>query len=527
MKRVKNWNLYIFVLLLLLGMSACVKAPTVEPTETATTIPVTATAEEEPTQIPATETSLPPTTIPTESQPTPTLEPDMLAVFIDGRWEGSLTISGTSIKTIVYFRTEENILRANLEIPSQNVFGYQLSEVSFDGVHVHFEGFEESNQLAAWDGELKEDGTIQGSFDQLGYKGSFELTRAEMVVSDEPPPPYQVEEVEIRNNDIILGGTLTIPEGEGPYPVFVLISGSGAQNRDEEIFGFKLFGIIADHFTRSGIAVLRYDDRGVGASTGNLTNSTSADLAGDVGAWVAYLATRTEINSEMIGLLGHSEGGLIAPMVAAATDDVAMIILLAGTAVPGEEIIYKQIELIARADGAAEEEIQEGLKDQKKLFAALLSGEGWEEEKAMIRERIAEQVDALPAAQKSALGDLDKYIDTVLEQQVSALESAWYLYFLTYDPGPTLEQVTVPVFGIFGELDLQVPPDPNAQVMEDALARGGNEDVTITIYPSANHIFQEAKTGSVSEYAALRKEFIPGLLDDLTNWILARVSTPE
>jgi pimeloyl-ACP methyl ester carboxylesterase len=237
---------------------------------------------------------------------------------------------------------------------------------------------------------------------------------------------------------------------------------------------------------------------------------------------VNFLLTRPEIDPSKIGLLGHSEGGIIAPMVANQSQDVSMLILMAGTALPGEEIIYQQIEAIARAEGVDEEEIQSGLADQHRVFDALLRDGDWEAVKAELRQEIADQVEALPAATKQSLGDLDTYIDTVYQQQIDTLESAWYLFFLTYDPATALEQVTVPVLGLFGGLDVQVPADTNAPVMEAALERAGNPDVIITIYPLANHLFQEAVTGGTSEYATLAKDFVPGLLDDMTAWILER-----
>ncbi|MFO7529536.1 MAG: alpha/beta fold hydrolase [Marinobacter sp.] len=447
------------------------------------------------------------TDAPTDPEPTATPDLSSFDISIDGTWKGSLAIAGSSLENIVHFRTADNSLLATLDIPPQNLFGYELAEVSFDGVNVHFEGFAEVNRKAVWDGRLDEDGVIRGTFEQAGYQGTFELFPAGMIASDEPPPPYSVEEVTFENGDITLGGTLTIPEGDGPFPAFVLISGSGAQNRDEEIFGFKIFGKIADHFTRSGIAVLRYDDRGVGASTGDLSESTSAELAGDVSAAVDLLLTRPEIDPDNIGLLGHSEGGIIAPMVANQRDDIAMLILLAGTALPGEEIIYQQIELLSRAEGLSEEEIEEALETQRRYFEALLRDGDWEAIKEELREQITDQVNALPAAQKEAIGNLEDYIDTVYQQQVGTLESAWYLFFLTYDPATALEEITIPVLGIFGGLDLQVPYEMNAPAMEAALERAGNENVTILTYPEANHLFQEANTGSTSEYAYLDKEF--------------------
>ncbi|MCJ7624937.1 MAG: hypothetical protein MUO76_15660, partial [Anaerolineaceae bacterium] len=247
---------YLLIVLTLLVTTGCgpstpEAAPPV-PTGTATSIPPTGT-NVPPT---ATQTSIPDT-------PTPTVAPSELDVSIDGHWEGALEAGGATIEILVEFITEEGELKAFLDIPSQSLYDYALSEVSFDGRFVYVEGFKEFNRLATWDGELQEDGTISGEFSQLGYNGTFDLAPARKTPEDSKPLSYTEEEVEFQNGEITLSGTLTIPEGEGPHPVFILISGSGAQNRDEEIYGYKIFGIIADQLTRSGIAVLRYDDRGV------------------------------------------------------------------------------------------------------------------------------------------------------------------------------------------------------------------------------------------------------------------------
>lgn len=519
MKTKNIFNTYLLLLLItLLALTACT------PGEVEEVIP--AEPSDTPTPIPATETDVPiPSDTPVPPIPTveatATLDPEIIQDSIDGRWEGSLTVSGTSLKNVVHFRTEDGVLTATLDIPPQNLYGYDLSEVSFDGVNVHFEGFADVNRKAVWDGALNEDGMITGTFEQLGMVGTFELFPVVMVTSEEPLP-YIVEEVTFTNGDLTFGGTLTIPEGEGPFPGFVLITGSGAQNRDEEIYGFKLFAVIADHFTRNGIAVLRYDDRGVGESTGSISESTTEDLAGDVQQAVNYLLSRPEIDPNAIGLLGHSEGGVIAPIVANRMEEVDLLILLAGTALPGEEIIYQQIEAINRAEGISEEDISAGLEQQRAYFDALLRDGDWEAAKAEMRQEISDQVYALPEETREALGDLEAYIDEVYGQQVASMESAWYRFFLAYDPVPALEQITIPVLGLFGGLDLQVLAEANAPVMEAALQRAGNTDATIVIYPDANHLFQKAITGSTTEYGMLEAAFVPGLLEDMTAWILER-----
>ncbi|NQT92950.1 MAG: alpha/beta fold hydrolase [Lentisphaerae bacterium] len=379
-----------------------------------------------------------------------------------------------------------------------------------------------------WDGAMSGD-SIGGSFAQAGYSGTFSLSRAEAPVEDlaeaapPPPLPYAEEEVTFRNGDVTLAGTLTIPPSGAPSPAVVMITGSGPQNRDEELFGFKPFRIIADHFTRNGIAVLRYDDRGIGGSTGNVSESTSEDFAMDVLEAVRFLQARDDIAANRIGLVGHSEGGIVAPIVAANSDAVALIILMAGTAVTGEEILFAQGEAILSANGATEAQLRTQRETQRQMFEVIRTGEGMEELEADLREQVRAGIDSLPADQRAAITDVDAAIDAQVNGQLGAIGSRWFRFFLDYDPATALEQVDVPVLALFGGLDLQVPPDVNREPMERALERSGNSDVTMHTFPMANHLFLTAVTGSPNEYPTMDKVFVPGFLEMMTEWILGRV----
>ena len=509
----------VFLMVILFTLPAC---STTEVKETETPLPA---VEETSTAIPVEEeqTTEVETAVPEAEE---AAVEEITPIDLDGRWEGTILVAGSTLPMEVVFNSEEEELQAFLDISVQGLTDYPLSEVSYEDGLIHFEGFSEAGSLAVWEGEAQPDGTISGVFTQSGYEGSFSL--APKVEEAAEPLPYLAEEVEFQNGDLTFAGTLTLPEGEGPFPAFVLISGSGAQDRDENIYGFKIFGILADMLTRNGIAVLRYDDRGVGGSDGSVAEATSEDLAGDVLAAVDYLKSRSEIDLDQIGLLGHSEGGYIAPMVAARSEDVSMIVLLSGPAMPGEEVIYDQLELISRAEGLSEEEISQSLEDQQAVFEALFAGgEVWENYKPEMRQRIADQLEALPDAQKEALGDLDAYAERVYQSQISQLESAWYQFFLTYDPAVDLEKVSVPVLAFYGGLDLQVPAEENKALLEKALARGGNTQVTTIVIPEANHLYQKAVTGSSSEYASLEFEFVPGFLDQLLAWVQEQTGKSE
>lgn len=442
-----------------------------------------------------------------------------------GNWEGAISIMGSELGIMVVFEQAGEGLAAQIDIPQQGAMGLALANVRHDDPVVHFE-LPAPQGTAVFEGERTGD-LIAGTFTQAGIAGTFTLSRGvdatEDLAQPEQPAPYREEEVSFANGNITLAGTLTIPPSGGPFPAVVMITGSGAQNRDEELFGFKPFRMIADHFTRNGIAVLRYDDRGVGGSTGSVSESTSEDFAGDVQAAIRHLRERTEIDAARIGLVGHSEGGIVAPMVAVRDDSVAFIVLMAGTSVSGETILYAQGEAILRANGGTDAQLRDQRNMQSRTFEVIRTGEGMTELEADVRQQARAGIDSLPPDQRAAIVDVDAAVDAQVKGQLDAIRSRWFRFFLDYDPAVALEQVKVPVLALFGELDLQVPPEVNREPMADALARSGNPDVTMHTFPRANHLFLTATTGSPNEYPTMEKEFVPGFLEMMTEWILERV----
>ncbi|NPV09814.1 MAG: alpha/beta fold hydrolase [Anaerolineae bacterium] len=500
--------LLILALLAALALFGCGAPATPEPTatpftpEASPTAPAVATTQATPTVV-----ELPQTP---ETAPPP-----------EGRYVGAIEVGGQRIEIEIEFGQRGQELVATMDIPVQGAMDIPLNEVLYHPPEISFTAFS-GNSLAAFAGQVEESGSISGTFVQMGVAGTFVLEPAPPVV--EEPLPYREEEVVFHNGDITLAGTLSLPEGEGPFPAVVLISGSGAQNRDENILGFRIFFRIADHLTRNGIAVLRYDDRGVGGSTGDLTQATQVDLAGDVLAAVELLLSHAQIDPEAIGLIGHSEGGIVAPLVANRSENVSYLVLLAGPATPGEEILVDQLELIMRAQGATEEQIAAAKEKQQKTLEAVKTGEGWDEVRARSEAELRATIEALPEAQRRALGDVDEFVRNAVEAEIANVASPWFRSFVEYDPVPALRELDVPVLALFGELDTQVPPEKNAQAMREALEEAGLEDFRIEILASANHLFQEAVTGGVDEYATLEKEFVPGLLDLITEWILEHTS---
>jgi pimeloyl-ACP methyl ester carboxylesterase len=438
-------------------------------------------------------------------------------------WEGKLAVgNGLSLRLVVQFaKTDSGDYQGTFESPDQGAMKLQLSEVTLDKSRL---GFSVKLANGSFDGTLNSDGTeATGNWSQGGAKLPLVLKKTDKVTAvrrpqtPKPPFPYQSEAVSYANKaaGVNLAGTLTIPRGREPFPAVIFISGSGAQDRDETIFEHRPFLVLADYLARRGIAALRVDDRGVGGSTGSVENSTSEDFAGDVLAGIAFLKGRKEIDAHKIGLIGHSEGGLIAPMVAARSKDVAFIVLLAGTGLTGEEIMYLQGGLIARSMGADDKRIAELKAIQKRLFDIVRT----ERDPAKLKTRMAETAKALVAEltpnEKKAAGDAA----TIADAQLDRIQSRWFRFFLTYDPRPTLARVSCPVLALNGGKDLQVPPKENLAEIAKALQKGGNSRVTVRELPGLNHLFQTAKTGAVSEYAEIDETIAQPALEAVGTWI--------
>lgn len=441
---------------------------------------------------------------------------------IEGIWQGTLKVSGMELRIIFKIsQGPEGILTATMDSPDQGAKNIPIDEVIFENGNLRLEI---RSAMGIFEGKLKDDGlTIEGEWKQSGQSFPLVLKRvdkpAEVRRPQEPkkPYPYEEEEVAYENKEaaVKLAGTLTIPRQEGPFPAILLISGSGPQDRNETILGHHPFLVLADYLTRCGMAVLRVDDRGVGKSSGDFTQATSEDFASDVLAGVEYLKSRKEIDPKKIGLIGHSEGGIIAPMVAVQSSDIAFIILMAGTGLTGEEILYLQAALIARVEGASDEAIAKNLSLQKQMFTVLKE----ESDDAVAEKRLRTIFEN--AISQLELSEKEKEIaEANTKAEIQRVLSPWFRYFLTYDPRPTLIKVKCPVLAINGEKDLQVPPKENLAAIEEALKAGGNKNYTIKELSGLNHLFQTAETGSISEYAKIEETISPTALKIMSDWIL-------
>lgn len=341
-----------------------------------------------------------------------------------------------------------------------------------------------------------------------------------------PGQPFTSEEVTFPGgaDDVMLAGTLTIPDGPGPHPAIVLVTGSGPQDRDEAIAGtaMKPFALLADALTPAGVAVLRYDDRGVGSSTGDFNAAVTSDFTADAAAAIAYLATRDDIDAAQIGVMGHSEGGLVAAQLGA-QNLTSFIISLAGPGANSIDLLLQQNRRLMEAEGADQTAIDMQIGMLETVLPLVVAGDLEGAEQA-VREASIAAWPMLDSATQAQLGSAEQYAELSARQVMAQLSMPWFASFLAAEPALDWAQTTVPVLAIFGGLDVQVDAGQNAPAVEAALAEAGNEDVTIITLPGANHLFQAATTGSVSEYSTLPGAFTPELIPAILDWLAAHVT---
>ncbi len=447
---------------------------------------------------------------------------------IVGTWAGVLAVGPQQLELIYHIEVgEDGSLTGSMDVPAQGASGIPLTSVLYEDRTLTLEfpvpggGSYEGTLNAAGDG-------LTGTFTQGGQSFPLDLARSEAGAATaelrrpqepEAPFPYVVEDARFPSADgsIHLAGTLTLPEGDGPFPAAALITGSGPQNRDEALMGHKPFLVLADHLTRAGIAVLRYDDRGVAESEGDFSAATSEDFAVDALAAIEHLRADPRIDPARIGLVGHSEGGLVGPLAASQSDVVRYVVMLAGPGVPGLEILVEQGRLINGAAGNSPALSDFNSRIQRRLAAITLEESDPALADAAMRVAIDEEIDALPETSRSAVQAV--MTDDAIGQAVQQMNSPWFRTFVHYDPRPTLERVNVPVLALFGEKDLQVPPAQSAAEVEGALDRGGNQRATVTILEGLNHLFQRAETGLPSEYQSIEETMSPVALESISRWI--------
>ena len=441
---------------------------------------------------------------------------------IEGIWLGSLKVSGISLRIVFHItKAEDDSYKATMDSPDQGAKDIPVDKVTFVDNKVKIEM---PNIQGVYDGTLSGEGTkLNGTWTQAGRVFPLDLEKTEKPVvinrpqEPKPPFPYNSEDVSYVNKTEgdTLAGTFTFPKEGGPFPAVLLITGSGPQNRNEELLGHKPFLVLSDYLTKQGIAVLRVDDRGVGKSTGDFKSATTADFVTDALAGVEFLKTRNEVNKKEIGLIGHSEGGMIAPMVAVESSDVAFIVLMAGPGLPGDSILLMQSSLISAAEGASPEDITKAEEVNRKIYQIIKTESDSVKAHNEITAIFEKYYDSLPDSEKAKTGDKNTAL-----KMLSRVETPWFKYFIKYDPRPTLEKVKCPVLAIDGSKDLQVPPKEDLAAIKEALTKGGNKNFETIELKGLNHLFQTAKTGSPTEYNTIEETIAPIALKTIGDWIL-------
>lgn len=439
---------------------------------------------------------------------------------VTGSWMGLLDAGVAKIRLGFNISlSEDGLLKATMDSPDQGALGIPMGEVTIwdDSIKIDapfINGF--------YKGKIISISEIEGIWSQGGQKFILNLkTQTEDVTLNRPqepvPPfPYSEEEITFTNNKegILLAGTITRPPGEGPFPAVILVTGSGAQNRDEEVFGHKPFRVIADYLGRNGIVVLRYDDRGIGGSGGTSAGATSADFASDTRAGFDYIKKLGYVDSEAVGVIGHSEGGLIAMLLASEYEDVDFIITMAGPGTRGEKILTDQREYISRLSNIPDSTIAINTRMNNRIFEIMLEeatpASGLEKIDQYVREFLTD-----------LYGDIEE-IDQVLanlHNSIGGDSYNWIRYFLASDPAELLKSVKCPVLILNGDLDCQVIASENGWRIEKALKDSGNDDVSLKVLPGLNHIFQHAKTGLPDEYVNIEETVSPEVLEIISEWI--------
>lgn len=436
-----------------------------------------------------------------------------MAQNIDGQWNGALDINGSKLRIVFNISTQSEQKAATMDSPDQQAYGIKADSVTFrdSSLVINFKSL-----YVTYKGKLTPKGTFDGVFMQGAFMAPMKLSREKIakkvrIREQDPrkPYPYIEDSVTFVNQDenIKLSGTLTMPHEsvKGGFPAVILVSGSGPQDRNEEIVNHRPFLVLADYLTARGVAVLRYDDRGTGLSQGEFNQATTHNFASDALWAIRYLASRKEINADKIGVIGHSEGGIVAPIVAADNaSEVAFIVLMAGPGVAGDSILLMQSDKIGLAQGVAPSDLQRA----RNINRSLLS---------MIRNGVAQ--DSILKRLQSQMTITSEQENQQLRQQLKAFQSPWMNTFITLDPHPYLVRVKCPVLALNGDLDLQVPSVENLSAIKSALLEGGNTRHTIRELPRLNHLFQECQTGAPSEYEKIEQTISSEVLEIIDQWI--------
>jgi pimeloyl-ACP methyl ester carboxylesterase len=442
-----------------------------------------------------------------------------------GVWQGTVTAKPGSMQ--IFFTIEkksDGSYMAKVDIPAQKARDIPVTGLSWNPPDLMLDM---SSYGIVYEGKMAPDGAAIAGLFKIGDDAPTLVVQRAAAVPDmrrpqEPQKPYPYEEIEVtfRNGAaaIDLSGTLTMPAGPGPFPAVVLISGSGPQDRNSAIAGHRPFLVVADYLTRRGIAVLRHDDRGCNRSGGNFHSATTADFASDAAAAWEFLARQPRIDPRRVGLYGHSEGGVAAPMAAARNQKVAFLVLMAGTGIPGERLARMQVEAIARSRGAGEEAVSKEVRLNEGIFGVLKTHKDAQAAEKEMKRIALEALAGMSAEEKKQLNESEEMQMADIKSYVADYD--WNRFFLFYDPAVSLRRVHCPVLALNGEKDTQVDADANLPAIAKALKEGGNQNVETAKLPGLNHLFQTAQSGHPSEYGKIEETVSPAVLQLVGDWIL-------
>lgn len=429
---------------------------------------------------------------------------------IGGKWSGKIKLPTGALTVVINIENTDGGYTATMDSPDQRVFDIPVDEITFENMQLNVKI---KSLSANYTGTLNNENKFIGKFQQGGHSFDLDLSKdnAPTVVAERPQTPkapftYAVEDVEFENtvDNIKLAGTLTYPSDKENYPIVVMLTGSGAQDRNEEIFGHKPFFVIADHFARNGIAVLRFDDRGFGQSEGDFSASTTADFVTDANAAISYIKGRTDLKVDKIGLLGHSEGAMVAGMSASESSDVDFIVLMAGPALRGDSLMLLQKKGFEEASGISPMAVNYNQTLFRGAYDIIIENKNNEEVPAKIKEYFTEKIGAMTS---------ESDIDDIVKQ----LTSKWFMELVRLSPCQYYNKVLCPAFILNGEKDLQVPSKENLDQMKVCFSK--NDNVEIKEYESLNHLFQQCEKGTLDEYNSISQTISKEVLFDLSNWI--------
>ncbi len=433
---------------------------------------------------------------------------------VEGTWQGAIETGNMRMRLQLHLsHDEKGQLTAAVDSLDQGIQGIPASHVTEQAGQVKFElpafGAEYNGALNATKNEIAGHWNQNGNLETLDFRRSDKILELRRPQNPAKPYPYNEEEVSFAAGDgkLTLAATLTLPQGAGPFPAALLVGGSGPNDRDETIAGHKPFLVLADFLTKRGIAVLRYDKRGIAKSTGNYADATIENFTQDAQAALGYLKSRKEVDVKRLGIIGHSEGGILGALVATRSNDLNWMVLLAPPATTGERTLLRQSELIARAGGLAEEQITRSLEFDRKAYRAVRE----EKDAAALERRLRTLVEqsGLGAAMPPA----------ALQAQIRMMSSPWFREFLDYDPAPALEKLKCPVLALSGDRDLQVDSTENVPLLRKAYESSGNKDFMVVEIEGVNHLFQKAQSGSPALYGAIEETIAPEILTAVGNWV--------